>query len=130
MSIQARLKAVRKETGKNQIPFAEQLGVSQSAYANYERGATDIPISLAVRICTDFKVSAAWLLLGRGEMHDEQLGPIVEDAVMALQNFIQKNDLRIPAQKQAKLARFLAEEMLQGNEFDGASKDRFFRAAV
>lgn len=130
MKIHNRLKIVRKKEGINQIPFAQLLGVSQSAYANYERGATDVPISVAQRICQDFGISADWLLLGNGAMAAEQLGPMVEEAVCEMRQFMDDNDLRIPAEKQGKIARFLFEEKASGRRIDSEFLDRISRTVA
>lgn len=130
MSIQGRLKEVRKRTGYNQIPFARELGVSQSAFANYERGATDIPINLAIKICKDFKISAAWFFLGHGSMEDENVGEIVEDAVIAMRTFSETLEFEISKEKEAKLVRFLFEEMMCGQVLDAETQERFLKAAT
>jgi len=130
MEIHSRLKIVRKKQGVNQIPFARLVGVSQSAYANYERGATDVPISLAQKICKDFSVSADWLLLGNGAMEAKQLGSAVEEAVCEMRQFMDDNDLRIPPDKQGKIARFLFEEKTAGRQIDAEFLNRISRTVA
>lgn len=44
------LRSLRLEAGKSQNELAGALGIVQSSLSNYERGARDLPLSLAVRI--------------------------------------------------------------------------------
>lgn len=130
MSISDRLTAVRKSLGFNQIPFAKKIGASQSAYANYERGATVIPLTLAAEICRDYSISADWLLLGKGAMKTSNLNQLVEDAVITTREFITDNNLTISPEKEAKLVSFLLEEILSGNEISEERKTRIFEMAM
>ena len=129
MEISDRLTSLRKSLGINQIPFAKQIGASQSAYANYERGATAIPINLAVKICRDYDISAEWLLLGVGSMKTLDAGGIVEGAVLATRKFILENGLPIPPEKEAVLVRFLFEEMSKDENFTIRDQERFLNTA-
>jgi len=62
-----RIKEVRSRAGLNQLEFGKRLNLSQSAVANYEKGART-PIDAVVSlICTTFSVNEAWLRTGEGE---------------------------------------------------------------
>lgn len=124
MNISDRLTAIRKSLGLNQIPFAKKISASQSAYANYERGATVIPLTLAAEICRDYHISADWLLLGKGTMKTLDLNQSVEDAVVAARKFITDKNLTITPEKEAKLVSFLLEDLLSGNDI---SQERITR---
>lgn len=118
MGISDRLTAIRKSLGLNQIPFAKKIGASQSAYANYERGATVIPLTLAAEICRDYSISADWLLLGKGTMKTSDLNRFVESAVIATRIFITDKNLTITPEKEAKLVSFLLEDLMSGNDIN------------
>ena len=68
LDVARRLKAVRCLEGLTQKPFSEAIGVSLPTYANYERGATAISFKLIVALSEKFRISADWLVTGRGDM--------------------------------------------------------------
>ena len=125
-----RLAIVREREGFLQMPFAQELGVSQSAYKNYERGARPVPVSLIARICEDYGVSAAWLLLGEGQIKSEMNGELVEAAVLAVEKFAKMNDLEPPLERKAKLIRFVYEEVISGRDFGDKELKRIFNTIM
>lgn len=62
-----RLEAVRQLSELTQTAFAERLGVTQRAYANYERGERELPSFLLRTISETFQIDPLWLLVGPGE---------------------------------------------------------------
>lgn len=81
-----RIKEVRSRAGLNQLEFGKRLNLSQSAVANYEKGART-PIDAVVSlICTTFSVNEAWLRTGEGEpfiesSRDEAIEALCQDAL-------------------------------------------------
>ncbi len=130
LSIAERLAHFRKSLGKKQIPFAEELGVSQSAYKNYEREATDLPISLAVKLCRDYNLSAEWLLLGRSGMTSKLSDEIIEQAVTVTREFIEENEFDIPPDKEAKIVRYLIRKMSETGEVSQKECEEIIRLAI
>lgn len=59
-----RLAAVRSSTGLSQTAFAETLGLSLRAYANYERGEREAPVALFRAILEQYGIDPIWLLSG------------------------------------------------------------------
>ena len=57
-----RLRELRLSRGLSQRDTANLLGVSRSAYANYEQGTREPSFVLLVRICREFHVSSDDLL--------------------------------------------------------------------
>ena len=57
-----RLRELRADM--SQMQFAERTGITQSAYSNYERGARELPLSVASQIAEALSVDLAWLLVG------------------------------------------------------------------
>ena len=62
-----RLSAVRATTGLSQIAFAEQLGLSLRAYADYERGEREAPVALFRALLHQFGIDPIWMLSGEGD---------------------------------------------------------------
>ncbi|MCV0429833.1 MAG: helix-turn-helix domain-containing protein [Roseibium sp.] len=125
-----RLAVVRESAGFSQIPFAQKLGVSQSSYKNYERGASPVPVSLIARICEDYEVSPAWLVLGEGAIKSELNGELVEGAVLAVEKFAEAHDLDPPLERKAKLIRFVYEEVISGRDFGDKELKRIFNTVM
>lgn len=103
MTIGKRLAKVRKTLGHNQVTFAGLVEVSQSAFKNYERGATDIPIALAVRVCKDYSISPSWLLTGEGEMISPNYSEAVERAVIKTREYIKEHGYEVSELKEAQI---------------------------
>lgn len=59
-----RLARVRAQAQLRQDDFAREHGVSISAYKNYERGATPIPVALIQKVAATYEINAEWLLFG------------------------------------------------------------------
>lgn len=71
MSIQNRLKALRKELELNQTEFATRLSLKQATVSAMERGETAITDRTIRAICSEFNVSENWLRTGEGEMFEQ-----------------------------------------------------------
>lgn len=61
-----RLRAVRERAGLNQDEFAESIGASKRAYANYERGEREVPMGVVKAALDLYAVDPTWLLSGPG----------------------------------------------------------------
>lgn len=68
MSINARIKEVRKAVGKNQTDFGEIVGLKQSSLGQIETGVRAASDRVILLICEKFNVSESWLRTGEGEM--------------------------------------------------------------
>ncbi len=68
-----RLRQVRAALEGNQSAAAHRLGVSQTAWSRYERGARDIDLGVLASFCRNFGVSADWVLLGDMMALDKRL---------------------------------------------------------
>lgn len=62
-----RLAAVRSTTGLSQGDFADTLGISPRAYANYERGEREMPVALFRALYEVHGIDPLWLLVGPGD---------------------------------------------------------------
>ena len=58
----SRLRDLREDNDLTQQQVAEYLGTSQTMYARYERGASELPIRHFIKLCELYNVSADRLL--------------------------------------------------------------------
>ena len=56
------LRDLREDADKTQSQIAEVLGTSQTMYARYERGASELPIRHLIALCRHYQVSADFVL--------------------------------------------------------------------
>ena len=68
MSINERIKAVRKNSGLSQTAFAERLGTTRGVITNLEGEKTEPNEPFLRLICKEFNVSEEWLRTGDGDM--------------------------------------------------------------
>ena len=59
---QHRIRALREDNDLTQTEIAEILGTSQTMYARYERGASELPIRHLISLCKFYNVSADYVL--------------------------------------------------------------------
>lgn len=57
-----RLKELRKEKDISQKTLANIIGISRTAYANYEQGAREPSIEVIILLCDFFDVPADYLI--------------------------------------------------------------------
>ena len=57
-----KLKQLRKEKGLSQKNVADAIGVTLSAYSNYEQGIREPSYSILINICKFFGVTSDYLL--------------------------------------------------------------------
>ncbi|WP_125140715.1 helix-turn-helix domain-containing protein [Clostridium transplantifaecale] len=60
------IKDLREDCDMTQQTVADYLGTSQTMYARYERGASELPIRHLLKLCDLYGVSADYIL-GRGK---------------------------------------------------------------
>ncbi|MBQ4094501.1 MAG: helix-turn-helix transcriptional regulator [Oscillospiraceae bacterium] len=68
MSYQKRIRDLREDADLTQQQVAEKLGTSQTMYARYERGASELPIRHLLRLCDIYGTSADYILCRTDEM--------------------------------------------------------------
>lgn len=71
MEFSERLKTLRKEAGLTQVDVAEKLGISQPAYASWERGVKKPTQENLVKIAHILDVSIDYLVGNSVEKSDE-----------------------------------------------------------
>lgn len=71
MEFSERLKKLRKDTGLTQVDVASKLGISQQAYASWERGVKKPTQDNLVKIAQILNVSVDYLVGNSEEITDE-----------------------------------------------------------
>lgn len=78
MTINERLKLLRKELGLTQIEFGEKIGLKKSAASQVEKDGYSINPRLLQLICSTFSISEKWLTEGKGDMYTSNEEAILE----------------------------------------------------
>lgn len=65
-----KMKEIREQKGISGNQFSKMLGISQANYSNYERGRTEPPLAIVVRIAQLLNVSVDYLLGLSETQHD------------------------------------------------------------
>jgi transcriptional regulator with XRE-family HTH domain len=71
VSVNGRLKEVRKALVLSQRNFCKSIYVSQSFYARIEQGKLKPNARIIELVCSQYHVNKEWLLAGKGEMFDQ-----------------------------------------------------------
>ena len=120
MSLSNRFQILRKKFGLTQAEFAEQLGISLTAYKNYENGTRDPSASVLMLLCTLYDVVPAWLLKGA---EDAQMPKILDvgktELVFKLMQFYKTSkNIELTKKQEAKLFNIIYEK-IWNDDFDG-----------
>ena len=79
-----RLKELRKTAGLTQTEIGKIIGFTQSHYASYERGATELTEKLIIKLSQFYDVSTDYLL-GLKNNHVEQVIISREDRIKLIE---------------------------------------------
>lgn len=112
VSLGRRLAEVRRKAALNQIEFALHFGVSQSAYKNYERDATEPPVHLLADICEKYDVNLNWLATGVGAQDAVNLKELSRRALIAVENHLNAKEVELATFKKADLMSFVLEYLI------------------
>ncbi|MGU3398269.1 helix-turn-helix domain-containing protein [Brucellaceae bacterium D45D] len=104
-----RLGKIRKDSGLRQIPFAEALGVSQSAYNTYEKGSREIPAKMLRLLYLKFNVNPIWILTGEGNPYHKDTIEIYKYIVYCVEKYFSVENIELDLNKKSKLIQFLLE---------------------
>ena len=80
MSINTRIKELRKHLRLTQIEFSKKIGCSQSFLAGVEREKSSLSDPWIATICYTFTVNESWLRTGKGHMFSAPSSNTFEDA--------------------------------------------------
>ncbi|MDL2217745.1 helix-turn-helix domain-containing protein [Christensenellaceae bacterium OttesenSCG-928-M15] len=95
MTINQRVKLIRKTLGLSQTEFAEILGYANSNISHIESSAGKVPDYLVKYICLAFGVRETYLLTGEGDMFVSRYAPQIHDRVLKLPEKYQAHVLMI-----------------------------------
>ncbi len=103
LSINARVKAIRKAKRLNQTEFGKAIGLKQMGVSNMEQEGGTVTDKNILLICQKFHVSRDWLETGEGEM-------FLEGEPGIFREFAKEYQLTIPEQQVAKYLLKLSHE--------------------
>lgn len=81
MSINQRIRQIRKDCGLNQTEFATKIGVTQSGVSFMERNGSAVSDQTIKAICMAFNINESWLRNGTEPMH-------LADTTVSLDKFV------------------------------------------
>lgn len=67
MNYQKRMRDLREDHDKTQAEIAEMLGTSQTMYARYERGASELPIRHLIKLADYYGITTDYLLCRKND---------------------------------------------------------------
>jgi transcriptional regulator with XRE-family HTH domain len=106
-----RLKGVREKARLLQPEFAERLGISPRAYANYERGERTVTAETIKALYEMFSVDPVWLLSGPGadprQLKTPTRADLLVEIIVKVEQHLAKRRARLPPEKKARLIALL-----------------------
>lgn len=116
-----RLAAVRNMSKLSQEDMSRRLGISRSAFQNYERGHRDLTAELLLKVYDEFDVDPLWMLegdtaTGMSKRNDE-VTQAYRKIGLAVEHRISERGLSIPAKKKWDAIDFLFAEFLNSDFF-------------
>ena len=133
-----RLAAVRNMAHLSQEEMSQKLGISRSAYQNYERGQRDLTAQLLLAIYAAFDVDPLWMLegdtdAGKSRRH-EAIAVAYRKIGIAVERRIIERGLNVAPEKKWDAIEFLFDEFLntdasavEGREPDSMRIDSVLR---
>lgn len=112
-----RLAAVRNMSKLSQEDMCRRLGISRSAFQNYERGHRDLSSELLLKIYEEFDVDPLWMLegdAGKSRRHDE-LTQVYRKIGLAVEQRIGEMGLSLAPKKKWDAIDFLLSEFLSSD---------------
>ncbi|SDF16108.1 Helix-turn-helix domain-containing protein [Salipiger thiooxidans] len=109
----------------SQEEMAQALGISRSAYQNYERGQRDLTAQLLLEVYEKFDVDPLWMLEGDSEdgknrRHDE-IATAYRKIGIAVERRIMDRGLSVTPEKKWDAIEFLFDEVLNADALSGES---------
>lgn len=130
-----RLVAIRAASGLTQFEFADKLGLSPRAYANYERGEREVPTALFKSLCENFRIDPLWLLTGPME-EPQYIGSrrldadLLEQIISLVDEWLTKHRRMLKPDKKARVIRLAYEHCMdQGKLNTGHIREMLSLAA-
>lgn len=123
LALGERLVAARIAAGLTQNAFAESLGLSPRAYANYERGEREIPATVVRKLYEIHGTDPVWLLTGPGldpvYVPERRLNlALLEELIRVVETNLQRVHKTLRPDKKARLIRLGYEHCMQTGKVD------------
>lgn len=85
-TVGTRIREVRVSNNLTQQSFADRIGISRGALANYEVDRNEPIDAVITLICREFNINESWLRTGEGEMmrpvsRDEEISSFMGDVM-------------------------------------------------
>lgn len=103
VAVGERLRAVREKHRLLQPAFAEKLGLSPRAYANYERGERALPGQAFKALYDLFGVDPIWMLSGFDARNQPARFDLLHGIIVKVEEHLTKRRLRLAPDKKARL---------------------------
>jgi transcriptional regulator with XRE-family HTH domain len=108
-----RIKAIRKSRGWSQERFADTLGISQSSLSLVELGNVPLPFEGLYNLAYNFRDvdmrevicgKTTNILINKSEQNKLRIDTkLLRQVILGIEKILEKDDLKIPADKKAKL---------------------------
>ena len=118
MTVAKRLLEVRKSIGITQSNFAKKFDLSSRAYASYELGERELPMSFILKLHDELSIYPTWLLTGNGSRTAIEKKEVITSAVAEVQSFALEKNAKFKPDQVAKLVYLLVEYFEQVGEVD------------
>ena len=107
----------------SQEDMCRRLGISRSAFQNYERGQRDLTAELLLKVYEEFDVDPLWMLegdteTGKSRRHDE-VTQAYRKIGLAVENRINERNLAVVPEKKWDAIDFLFAEFLNTDALGG-----------
>lgn len=128
IGIGQRLLAVRTKLGYPQSKMAARLGIADKSYKNYELEKRELPLSIAVKFCTEFEENLGWLVSGIPSPDISSAAEISADVVKAVFDYQRQNNKTYSPDDIAKYVRYLVNQVLTNGSSPAEEVEQFFSA--
>ena len=88
MTVNERVREIRKSVKLTMEKFGERLGVGKVAISCIESGKNNVTEQTLKVICREFNISEEWLRTGKGDMYDI----LIDDFTLVISDLIEKSD--------------------------------------
>ncbi len=122
-----RLMAIRNMAKLSQEEMSQKLGISRSAYQNYERGQRDLTAQLLLEIYEVFDVDPLWMLKGDSEdgkdRRHEEIATAYRKIGIAVERRIIDLGSSVTPEKKWDAIKFLFDEFLNADALTNESEE-------
>lgn len=115
ITLNERLKKLRKYLDLSQKVFAEKLGITDSGLSNLENGKRNLTEQMIISICREFNVNRAWLVEGVGDMLTNLPETILDELALQFDLSVEEKELVSDFCNLSKEQRMVIMRFLRGN---------------